>query len=170
MSGTSSRGVCPSSRTFDQPTHEVCAARLETAGLVLCLLGAAALVWLRVDVSQGVLPSFWSWLGHRGFVCPLCGGMRAFVRVVALNWGQALHDSLLGTFVAVWLLLTLPFRLAFVCCPGQPRCARLGQRLRRLERPPRLLLLMALSLWLQLYLHCVHGFAWTPLQQLMAQP
>lgn len=96
--------------------------------------------------------------------------MRAFVRVVALDWGQALHDSLLGTSVSVWLLLTLPVRLAFVCCPDRPYCARLGQWLKRLERPPRLLLLMALSLWLQLYLHYVHGFAWTPLQQLMAQP
>lgn len=169
MNGTSSSGTCPAAAP-DLLRRDVRAARFETAGLVLCLLGAAVLVWLRVDVSQGVLPHAWTWLGHRGFVCPLCGGMRAFVRVVGMELGQALHDSLLGTSVSVWLLLTLPVRLAFVCCPDRLYCARLGQWLKRLERPPRLLLLMALSLWLQLYLHYVHGFAWTPLQQLMAQP
>lgn len=170
MNGTSSSGACPAADAPDLLRRDVRAARFETAGLVLCLLGAVALVWLRVDVSRGVLPHSWTWLGHAGFVCPLCGGMRAFVRVVGMELGQALHDSLLGTSVSVWLLLTLPLRLAFVCCPDRPYCARLGQWLKRLERPPRLLLLMALSLWLQLYLHYVHGFAWTPLQQLMSQP
>lgn len=143
-------------------------ARREALVLCGCFLGALLLRLFRVDVPAGVLPDFISALpviGHRGFVCPLCGGIRSFVLVAAFSFPEALHCSILGTCISSWLLLTLPIRLLCLFS-ARPLHEKLYFRVKKFENPDHLLVMMAFCMWLQLCLHYFGGFLWIPLLQL----
>ena len=140
----------------------------EALAIGICLLIAFLLRCFRVDISTGVFPDFVSelpFIGHKGFVCPLCGGTRAFALVSTFSFAEALHYSLLGVFVSTWLLLTFPIRL--LCrFSGKPVFGKLYLRVLKFESVDHLMILMAVFLWLQLGLHYFLDFTWIPLEQL----
>lgn len=50
-------------------------------------------------------------LVHGGYRCPLCGGTRSFLAMTSLDIIGALHFSILGTLIYLYLLFTLPCRM-----------------------------------------------------------
>ena len=139
---------------------------LET-GIVFLI--ALLLSYFSIDVSNGVLPDFiekTGIVGHKGFVCPLCGGTRAFVMTSTLKLNKALHYSMLGTLVSLWLLLTLPVRIFYRNFPENCRWRKSYLFVKYMEKADHLIIGMALFLWVQLIFHYALGFYWIPLLQL----
>lgn len=125
--------------------------------------------YFSIDVSGGVLPDFIEktvLVGHKGFVCPLCGGTRAFVMISTLKFSKALHFSLLGSAISLWILLTLPIRIFYRFLPDDRRCRKSYLFIKYVENPDHLIIAMALFLWAQLIFHYTLDFHWIPLQQL----
>lgn len=141
----------------------------EALAISACLAGALIMRFFDVDIRHGVLPDFITKLpvfGHRGFLCPLCGGTRAFVMTSTLSVREAFHYSILGTCVSIWLLLTLPIRLLYCIVPKCVFLQKLYHLVTLAEKSDYLILMMAVFMWLQLYLHYCHDFFWIPLLQL----
>ena len=137
----------------------------EAAAICLCYCCALLLHCLHLDISSGILPQFISaipFIGHNGYVCPLCGGTRAFAYFSVGEISDALHCSLLGTVVSAWLLCSLPIRV-IACAVSKPEWSkRLYCLVRRVENPDWLIIMMALSMWVQLWMHYSLGFLWIP--------
>ncbi len=141
----------------------------EAFAVSICFFIALLFCFFSVDVSRGVLPDFISntgIFGHRGFVCPLCGGTRAFVLVSAASVSEALHYSLLGTCISIWLLLTLPIRFFYRFSPTGHFIKESYFLIKKIESPDHLIIAMGLFIWLQLGLHYLWNFTWIPLEQL----
>ncbi len=141
------------------------ASRQETVATILCFCGALFLALYHIDITTGVFPS-WFKAGHRGwFVCPFCGGTRAFCYVVRLQFWNAMHSSIIGTWVSVWILVTFPIR-AWFCAASQSRKAmRVYWRLKKLEAGEKFLIMTAICVVTQMVLHYQCGFYWLPLVQ-----
>ena len=141
----------------------------EALVLILCFCGALLLQDQHIDVSKGVLPDIVSalpFIGHKGFVCPLCGGVRSFVMVSSLSLPLAFHYSMLGTCISLWALLTIPVRVLFCLFPTKRLFRRGYFLLRKCEHPDVLIILMAMFMWMQLFFHYYLNFPWIPLEQL----
>ncbi|MBP5638353.1 MAG: DUF2752 domain-containing protein [Victivallales bacterium] len=136
---------------------------------ILYLLGAFLLRALHIDISKGVLPDYVStlpFIGHQGFVCPLCGGTRAFVLASTLSIQTSFHYSMFGTCISLWLLLTLPVRVLFFLYPTKQTFKKSYFLIKTIENPDLLMILMAFFLWLQLSFHYCFDYYWIPLTQL----
>lgn len=126
-----------------------------------CWLG-----FFKNDISNGVMPSWFDAipvLGHRFCICPFCGGMRAFVYVCRLEWLRALHYSILGTVIGIWIIASFPFRLCAFMELAVRGNAIWGMRFSRLECSTVFLALSIIAVCLQLMLHYFAGFCWFPL-------
>ena len=143
------------------------ASRQEAIATILCLCGALFLAFLRIDISTGVFPS-WITAGHtRWFVCPFCGGTRAFCYVVRMQFWNALHCSLIGTWVSIWILATLPIRIWFWTKCYSRKALVSYWWLKKLEGGNNFLFLTAVLVVVQMVLHYYYGFDWLPLRQFM---
>jgi len=147
-------------------------ARLEAAAICLCFAGAHLLHFLQIDISEGILPKAISALpifGHKGFVCPFCGGIRAFAYFSVGAFTEALHCSLLGTCITAWLLGSLPLRFLICAFPDCLWSQKLYRLIRMIEHPDLLIINTAGCIWIQLWLHYSLGFSWLPLTQLLQE-
>lgn len=141
----------------------------EALVICICFFCALLLHCLHIDVCNGIVPESISalpFIGHDGFVCPLCGGTRAFVLFSFGKLTDALHCSLLGTALAAWLLFTLPIRFIVYVNSGREWSKALYRLIKRMEHPDLLIITMALTMLVQLWMHYSLGFRWIPLQQL----
>lgn len=141
----------------------------EAVAICICFFCALLVHHLHIDISNGVLPKSISalpFIGHNGYVCPLCGGTRAFVLFSFGKLTDALHCSLLGTALAAWLLFTLPIRFIVYVNSGREWSKALYRLIKRMEHPDLLIITMALTMLVQLWMHYSLGFRWIPLQQL----
>ena len=136
----------------------------------LCIIGAALLCWRGTDISGGVLPGWLSrFIGHNGrFVCPFCGGTRAFVYVCHFDFSSALHASILGTLAAIWAVLTFPIRLWFALRHDSPCACFLYSRLKANENGDYFIIASAALMLLQMHLHYQWGFHWLPLEIMLS--
>ena len=153
------------------PSHSKRTGR-EAIAIIICYLCALSFHFLHIDISGGILPksiSVLRFIGHHGFVCPLCGGMRSFFYFSAGALTDALHCSLLGTCVSAWLLLSLPIRILICLSPDNDRSKGLYRLIKRIEHPDVLIIAMACFMCIQLCLHYYLGFIWLPLQHLSEQ-
>ena len=152
--------------TFFAPQKQ---AGREAVAICICFFCAQLLCCLHIDISNGLLPQSISalpFIGHDGYVCPLCGGTRAFALLSVGKLTDALHCSLLGTVVTFWLLCSLPIRVA-VCANSSREWSKTLYRLvKRIEHPDLLIITMALAMLVQLWMHYSLGFHWIPLLQL----
>ena len=142
----------------------------EAVAICICFFGALLLYCLHFDISNGILPrsiSALPFIGHNGYVCPLCGGTRAFALFSVGNFKEALHFSLLGTGVSIWLLCSLPLRIVVYIYSNRKWSNALYRLIKRIENPDLLIIAMAISMLVQLWMHYSLGFHWIPLQQLM---
>ncbi|MBR6057382.1 MAG: DUF2752 domain-containing protein [Victivallales bacterium] len=142
----------------------------ETLVICICFACAVLLHFLRIDITHGILPKSISdlrFIGHHGFVCPLCGGTRAFAFLSVGSLPQALHCSLLGTCVAIWLLVTLPVRFIHWLFPICRWSLKSYLLIKKIEHPDLLIIAMAFFLCVQLWLHYHFGFVWIPLVDLL---
>ena len=150
-------------------TNRQKAARREACVTCICGLCAALFRCFEVDVTGGILPksvAAFRIFGHHGFVCPLCGGTRAFALVSIGDFETALHCSLLGACAAVWLYLTLPIRLLVWAVPEHVGLRDLYFGVKRVESGDILMIAMAGFMCVQLWMHYARGFYWIPLEQL----
>ena len=143
------------------------ASRQETVATILCLCGALFLALLHIDISAGVLPG-WIRAGHHGwFVCPFCGGTRAFCYMVRIQPVEALHCSFIGTWVSFWILATLPIRAWFWADSHSRKALLAYWWLKKLEAGDYFLFLTAFCVVMQMVFHYHCGFDWLPLRQFM---
>lgn len=141
----------------------------EAVAICICFFCALLLHHLHIDISNGVLPKSISalpFIGHNGYVCPLCGGTRAFALLSVGKLTDALHCSLLGTVVTFWLLCSLPIRVAVYANSSREWSKALYRLVKRIEHPDLLIITMALTMLVQLWMHYSLGFHWIPLLQL----
>ena len=143
------------------------ASRQEVVATILCLCGALFLAVLRIDISTGVFPD-WIKAGHtRWFVCPFCGGTRAFCYMVRLQFWNAMHCSIIGTWVSTWILASLPIRAWFWAASYSRKALVSYWWLKKLEGGDNFLFLTAILVVVQVVLHYQYGFYWLPLRQFM---
>ena len=141
----------------------------EAIEILTCYFCALLLHFLHIDISGGILPQSISslpFIGHKDFVCPFCGGTRAFIFFSNGQIMDAMHCSLLGTFISAWLFSTLPIRVIFYFKPDYEWSKNLYRLIKRTENPDWLIIAMAFFIVIQLWLHYSLGFHWVPLQQL----
>ena len=143
------------------------ASRQEVVATILCLCGALFLALLRNDISFGVFPG-WIKAGHtKWFVCPFCGGTRAFCYMVRLQFWNAMHCSIIGTWVSIWILATLPIRAWFLADSHSRKAMLAYWWLKKIEGGNNFLFLTAVFMVIQMLLHYYWGFDWLPLRQFM---
>ena len=141
----------------------------EAVAICICFFCALLLRCLHIDISNGVLPKSISalpFIGHDGFICPFCGGTRAFALFSVGKLTDALHCSLLGTVVSFWLLCSLPIRVVVYANSSREWSKALYRLVKRVEHPDLLIITMALTMPVQLWMHYSLGFHWIPLLQL----
>ena len=144
----------------------------EAGAICICYICALLFHCLQIDISSGILPKTISslpFVGHNGFVCPLCGGTRAFCLFSVGEIMPALHFSLFGTYVSAWLLCSLPIRVIVFANPNRQWSKWLYRLIKRVEHPDLLIITMALSMCGQLWMHYSLRFPWIPLQQLAGE-
>lgn len=145
-------------------------ARHEMFLTAVCVVVATCLNLCGYDISEGVLPQWLGKvlpLGHHGFVCPFCGGTRAFVYVLRGDFRMAVRCSLLGTLVTMWLLATFPLRLWFLLCQKAPLAERFFSEVKHFECADHFLLVTAGCFVIQLALHFSGVLPWLPFVQLL---
>jgi hypothetical protein len=108
--------LCP---RFITKNLNVTNKRYFTYSLTLICIAVAAYFYLFGGMSnQGLLADVFGWVGrirtlsHFGYRCPLCGGTRSFIYMFSGNIKASLHHSFFGTFLFLYLYLSLPLRCA----------------------------------------------------------
>ncbi|MDO4583228.1 MAG: DUF2752 domain-containing protein [Planctomycetia bacterium] len=127
----------------------------EMVTALLLIMGGMVTGICHPSVEAGVLPGWISelpFIGHHGFVCPLCGGCRAFVFCCQGDFKEALHFSFLGTWVFACLVGTLPLKVYyFFCWKNSEPCPWLCF-IRQMESGKLFLVMMIVFFLLQLFL------------------
>ena len=115
---------------------------------MLCLGGGWAIASL--DLAESGL---WLWLQNlrevshpAAFLCPFCGGTRAFVAACQFDFKSAFNHSLVGLVVFSYIVLMLPVRAVVVFWPRSREIRPLATMLSAVDSP-RYQLWLVLVTW-----------------------
>lgn len=150
---------------------EIADARRKVIFRLALILAGLACYLTNDHLAAGAFPGWLSEIlayGHsRYVVCPLCGGVRAFVWCCGLDFRMAFHANILGSLVAIWMFLTLP---VYVCQMFGHLGGIYGAMCRMEGRKTySFIFLMAICFLTQIVLHYCFGYTWIPLQQFLEQ-